>query len=319
MSSDIHGKDKQLYTVSDLLEWTPPKRLRIISNGILNVKNKMLIFGDEGSWKSVLALHTAHSISRGSPWLGFKTYPCNVLRLQVELPMYTDRARIEKYCLASKEIYIARHKDNIPEPDLEAAANHYAYPYNAINRTEQFIHIDEVSGWESLRKNIETCIMFLPEAPLVVILDPLYKMFNRDLNNEQDLKVLLDKADIVMEDFSKYVPGISFIIIHHTRKSKAGEYGQTADMGIQDASNSRSLVKWVDTAIRVYPEPHDKTRTKVKMVFLKHRNAETVLPEVRIRWDRLTLHPQILGRDYPLMEEDENLEERGEYGITALE
>ena len=97
--SDIHEKDKQLYTIQDLLDWTPPPNYRIISGGVLNVKNRMLIFGDEGSWKSMLALHTAHCISRGSRWLGFRTNPCNVLRLQVELPMYTDRDRIEKYCI----------------------------------------------------------------------------------------------------------------------------------------------------------------------------------------------------------------------------
>ena len=220
--SDIHDKDKHLYTIQDLLSWTPPKNYRIISGGVLNVKNRMLIFGDEGSWKSMLAMHTAHCISRGSKWLGFFTNPSNVLRLQVELPMYMDRERANKYCIGSKQIYLA--KDNHKEvtsaelDQLDNRATEYAYPL-VINRTEQFIHIDESSGWESLRKNILTCVSSLPQLPLVVILDPLYKMFNRNLSNEEDVKPMLDKMDLIMEDLSNISQGISFIIIHHTRKA----------------------------------------------------------------------------------------------------
>ena len=96
--SDIHSKSHHLYTISDLINWQPPHYTSIIHSGILNVKNRMLIFGDEGSWKSILVLHTAHSIARGSRWLGFDTTACNVLRLQAELPMYIDRERTVKYC-----------------------------------------------------------------------------------------------------------------------------------------------------------------------------------------------------------------------------
>ncbi|KKK86292.1 hypothetical protein LCGC14_2764680, partial [marine sediment metagenome] len=160
--SDIHERDRQLFTTSDLLSWAPPKQYRIISGGILNVKNRMLLFGDEGSWKSILAVHTAQCLARGSRWLGFYTYPANVLRLQIELPMYMDRERLEKYCISSKQIYLARDSHNSITAEqldrLDLKATEWAYPENAINRTEQFIHIDESSGWESLRRNIMNCI-----------------------------------------------------------------------------------------------------------------------------------------------------------------
>ncbi len=45
-SSELHSRDKQLYTISDLLSWTPPAITRIISDGVLNIRNKMLIFGE---------------------------------------------------------------------------------------------------------------------------------------------------------------------------------------------------------------------------------------------------------------------------------
>ncbi len=320
--SDLHDKDRQLYTIQDLLAWTPPPHYRIISGGVLNVKNRMIIFGDEGSWKSMLALHTAHCISRGSHWLGFYTYPANVLRLQVELPMYTERERIDKYCKWSKQIYLAKDgHQNVTSAELDSLDNRatdYAYPL-VINRTEQFIHIDESSGWESLRRNIQMCIVELPPMPLVVILDPLYKMFNRNLSEETDVKPMLDKIDLVMEDASKDIPGVSFIIVHHTRKTKMDESGRPIAMGSQDATGSRALLRWADTILRIDPDPSDPTMTKVNATFTKHRNAEDVLPALIIRWNRDTLHPQILSRKLPIYEEDEELESRGELDLEKLE
>ena len=319
--SSIHDKDKQLYTIQDLLSWTPPPNRRIISEGVLNVKNRMIIFGDEGSWKSMLALHTANCISRGSKWLGFRTNPSNVLRLQVELPMYTDRERVEKYCLGSKQIYLAkanRYEITPTDPDiLDEKATNYSYPI-VINRTEQFIHIDESSGWESLRKNIYLCISELSPLPLVVILDPLYKMFNRNLSEETDVKPMLDKIDMIMEDASASIPGVSFIIIHHTRKSIT-DAGKPISMGSQDATGSRSLVRWADTVLRIDPDPYDATMTKVKAAFTKHRNAEDTLPSLLLRWNRDTLHPQILSRMMPKYEEEEEMDIRGELDIGQLE
>lgn len=320
--SEVHDKDKQLYTLADLIDWQPPKNYRIISDGILNTKNRMIIFGDEGCWKSILALHTSNCIARGSRWLGFYTFPANVIRLQVELPMYMDRDRIQKYCLSSKQIYLSKdgHKEAVAEQlvQLDNLSNIYAYPENIVNRTEQFIHIDESSGWESLRRNILTCITELPNLPLVVILDPLYKMFNRNISDETDVKPLLDKIDLIMED-TKSIPGLSFIIIHHTRKSKTDETGRPISMGSQDATGSRALLRWADTILRIDPDPSDQTHTRVRATFTKHRNAEGILPTIILKWDKNTLHPQILGRITPNYEDSEEMELRGGYGLESLE
>ena len=317
--SDIHDKDKHLFTTSDLLEWKPPHYTRIISSGILNVKNRMIIFGDEGSWKSILALHTGHCIARGSRWLGFKTYPSNVLRLQVELPMYIDRERLEKYCIGSKDIYMARDgRTDVSSAELDKLdmkATVYAYPDNYVSRTEQFLHIDESIGWESLLRNIRLLVSCMPEAPLIIILDPLYKMFNRDINEETDVKPLLDKVDLIMEE----VNNASFIIVHHTRKSKTDGSGVPIAMGSQDATGSRAWMRWADTILRIDPEPGDRTMTKITATFTKHRNADRILPTIRLRWDRDTLHPQILQTIFPKQEDEGETELRGESGLAMLE
>ena len=322
MPSPIHEKDKHLFTVSDLLDWQPPHYTRIISSGVLNTKNRMIIFGDEGSWKSILALHTGHCIARGSRWLGFRTYPSNVLRLQVELPMYIDRERLEKYCAGSKQIYLAKdgHKE-VASADLDkldTKATTYAYPPYYVSRTEQFIHIDEAIGWESLLRNIRLCVAEMPAAPLVVIIDPLYKVFNRDISSEVDVKPLLDKIDLIMED-AQAIAGVSFIIVHHTRKAKTDEGGLPISLGSQDATGSRAWMRWADTVLRIDPEPNDRTMTRVTATFTKHRNADDVLPVIRIKWNRDTLHPQILHRIMPKYEDEEEMEIRGNLNLAQLE
>ena len=163
MPSNIHNVDKRLYTLQDLADWTPPPITRIISGGLLNLHGKMIIFGGEGTWKSMLAQHLVHSLARGSEWLGFRTTRCNVFKLQVELPQYEDRDRMMQYAEGSKRIYMAKFPSGSnPTPTefdtIERAAIDYAWPPNIIYRTEQFIHIGLSSGFEDLRKNLITCI-----------------------------------------------------------------------------------------------------------------------------------------------------------------
>ncbi len=320
MSSELHSHDKQLYTIPDLLSWTPPSITRIISDGVLNIRNKMLIFGDEGSWKSMLALHTSHCLARGTTWLGFRTTPSNTLKLQVELPLYMDRARVEKYCNGSKSIYLSKYTQSSPDR-LEELSSQYAYPPGVVNRTEQFLHIDESSGFESLKRSVESCISYLPAAPLVIILDPLYKMFNRNLSDEQDVKPMLEKFDILMEDLgNRSGIGISTIIIHHTRKAITNEKGTPLSLGSQDATGSRALVRWADTVLRIDPALGDETKTRVNLTFTKHRNAEALLPLITLRWDKDTLHPRILSRRRPIDESEENeLEIRSDLDLSTLE
>ena len=321
MPSELHdhSKGKHLYTVSDLLEWKPPPVYRLIYDGILNAQNRMFIFGDEGSWKSMLALHTSHCLSRGSNWLGFRTNPCNVYKLQVELPMYMERLRVEKYCLGSEKIFRARHTpENSTTEAFDAydkAALTYAYPTNAVNRTEQFINIDESFGFQSLKEDIETCITEFPERPLIVILDPLYKMFNRDLSSESDVKPLLDKLDILMSQLD-----FSIIIVHHSRKAITDESGLTVGKGSQDSFGARAWSWWADTILRIDLAEADSTSTRVNLNFTKHRNADRLLPSLSIRWDKDTLHPRILNRHIPTdPAQDEEIEVRGDLDYAQLE
>lgn len=321
--SPIHLEDNNLYTLSDLSLWTPPKVTRIIHGGLLNFRNKMIIFGAEGSWKSMLGVHLSNCLARGSDFLHFHTSRCNVLRLQVEMPMYTDMERLDKYSEGSRLIYMARSAKTggSAEPDdldkAEEVARRYAWPDNIVSRTEQFIHLDELFGRKSLIKNIGTCQAYLPDLPLIVVIDPLYKVFGRNINDQENMAALLTELDRAMNDYN-----FTIVIIHHARKSQSvrDQYGglSIANMGSEDATGSRYLINWADTILRVDPKLEDKTKTHVTLSFTKHRNAERVVPEFKVRWHRDSLHPEILQAISP-QDDSEFQEIRGAFDYARLE
>jgi RecA-family ATPase len=323
--SSIHLKDNSLYSISDLQEWKPPSITRIISKGILNVGNRMIIFGDEGSWKSILTNHTAHCLATGTSWLGWHTTRCNVFRLQVELPMYSDRERTLKYCEGAKQIYISKHRSEYTDESsnqnsslLYTRAMQFAYPPNIISRTEHYVHFDESFGIESLKKNIEHCITNLERLPLVLILDPLYLLVGGNTNDTTEMRRFLDNINTIIADYERKGFSLAVILIHHSRKSHTDETGAAQNMGSQDATGTRAFSYWADTIIRL--DLSNKNSCRVHFAFTKHRNAEEELPALDIRWHRDTLHPQVTNRILAHDELDEEERDiRSESDYTLLD
>ena len=311
MPSIIHSRDSSLYSVSDLLQWQPPPVTRIIDKGIFNVGNKMLIFGDEGSWKSILTIHTAVCLANGTDWFGYSTTQCNLLKIQVELPQYSDRNRIEKYLLGHKRILEAkllpRCKDDAERLSAHSFIKAQLELPNMINRTDHFLHIDELAGIESLKRNIELCLINLPSRPLVIILDPLYMIVGGDPNKNDDMKRLLQNIDLAVSDYERKGFSISTIIIHHMKKPDVDNTGRTVNGGSNDQSGTRDFQKWADTIIRLDLDINNSKRIGFR--FTKHRNAEEDLYDFEIKWNRDTLHPQVTNRfiRHDPKEEDEAL------------
>lgn len=290
---------KELYTLSDLDNWTPPKVYRVIDEGVLNVQGKLLIFGAEGSWKSMLALHLSHALATGGKWLGFSTSRCNVVRIQVEMPMYQDKVRTDKYRMGTVQVYVAKHtpqgfsNEQLSKVEEDAAA--YSAPSNVVSANIPSIHIDESFGRKKIIDYVGICKAYLPDLPIVVILDPLYKTIGKDIN---DQTVMGNTLNFLDEDMRTY--DFTMVIVHHARKSQPMKdmFGRLtiANMGSEDATGSRYIANWADTILRVDPNLSDKTDTHYNLLFTKHRYAEDILPEVKLRWNKTTLHPQILSR-----------------------
>lgn len=320
MPSEIHKLDRDLYTIQDLVDWKPPPIQHLIW-GVLDIGGKFQIFGNEGSWKSTSALHLAHAVASGNKWLGFKTSPANVIYLTAEGGRAATRNRAIKYCAGTKAIYLA--KPGIV-PNEKERADKLSYPTNVVIRYVDTLHLDEQSGIASLRKNIDTLIMNCPAIPILVIIDPLYRMFRHDLTVAKDVTHFIENMDILLTDYNEerqgYQKQLAIVVVHHPRKPGADKDGNVIRHGSDESFGAKELSWWFDTILNMNLDESDKTKTKVDLEFTKHgRNTEGYLPEyIQLRWDKSTLHPLITVRRMPSFPEDE-VELRGQSLLERLE
>jgi RecA-family ATPase len=307
MPSDIHSKSKgRLLNISDLKDYKPPPARHLIHGGLLNVGSRFIIFGDEGTYKSALAVHAGFSLARESQWLKFGTSQCNILYVQGEMSMAQTKERIDQYCAGSKQIYLAR-PSNVPNE--EERAEKYAYPPNFITETlTQDISLDTPNGYQFLRGELEMMVTELPEHPIVLIADPLFKLYRYDLVKEEDMKALTTNLDRLIKDttlFSHH-PGMAVVICHHTRKSQVDKEGNTIQApGSMEMFGSAHLKWWADTIIRTSLDDNDETDSTIHVTFTKHRLAKYPPPKrIDLYWDRDTFHPYITNVIKPKRPED---------------
>jgi len=321
LPSELHRTDKDLYTLEDLAEWKPPPIRSIIWDGVLDVGHRLQIFGDEGSWKSMLALHMAYCVAGGHRWLGFKTSPANVLYIQGEMGMNSVRTRTLKYCEGTKRIFLAKPAQ---VPNEEERAEEIAYPSNVTTHVTDFLHLDEKAGVTSLRRMLDTIIMFSPNLPIVLIIDPLYKMFHHDLTVGKEVTYFCENMDMLLHDYNLEKDGfrrqLALVYVHHSRKAGIDEAGNRTHQGSEDSFGAKQLAWWSDGIINSALDEKDETKTTVILTFTKHgRDAEGFLPKlIRLRWHKETLHPLITHRIMPKFPEDE-LELRGDIELSQLE
>jgi len=296
MSSDISARSKgRLLNIRDLREYKPPPARHLIHSGILNIGSRLIIFGDEGTFKSALAVHAAFSLARASKWMGFSTSQCNILYIQGEMSLSMTKERIEQYCEGSKAIYLARPAK---VPNEAQRAEEFAYPPNIIMETlVQDVSLDTQNGYQFLRSELELMITELPEHPIILIVDPLFKLFRYDLVKEEDMKVLTSNLDKLMRDVELFRshPGMAVIIVHHTRKAQVDKDGNIlVSPRSMDMFGSGHLKWWADTIIRSDLDEKDETDSSIRLTFAKHRIARYPPPKrIDLYWDRDTYHPFI--------------------------
>jgi len=321
LPSNIHNRDKDLYTARDLTEWKPPPTRHIIWDGVLDVGHRLQLFGDEGSWKSMSVLHMAYSIATGHRWFGFYTSPANVIYIQGEMGLLSVRNRTTKYCEGTKKIYLAKPGD-VPL-ELERAEA-LAYPPNVYTQVIQFLHLDEQAGIASLRRKIDEVIIESEALPIVLILDPLYRMFHHDLVVAKEVNYFCENMDLLLHDYNQVRNGVlqqlALVFVHHSRKTGTDSDGNKVSQGSDESFGAKQLSWWSDAIINTSLSEDDETMTSMNITFTKHgRDAEGLLPKlIKARWNKDTLHPRILQRVMPHYPEDE-IELRGDSLLQTLE
>ena len=256
--------------IQQLLSWQPERQNPIIDGGILLPETRLMIFGQAKSWKSMLALHTAFSIANGTSWFGYKTVKAAALKIQVELPKAFDKERVEKY-----------------------ARSIQSYPPNIYFVTpKERMKLDTTIGISVLNKNIDELKRRCPDYHPVIILDPLYKMMAGHISDEYDVKKFQDNLDETKEKYH-----CTFIIIHHSRLTRVDSSGVVIDLGAEESMGSSYWNNWCDTMIRAkLLDPFTEKRT-MEISFELTRNAQILLPNFEIQWDRANLQPTVTKRD----------------------
>ena len=234
-------------STASLLSWQPPKIKQIIEEGLLYPGGRLLIFGKYGSWKSMVAIHTAFVLAKGEDWFRYKTIRSKVMAVQIEVPKFAFQERIMSYLENN------HYKDNTV-PNL--------YWVN-----EPIIKLDTPLQAKLLEREIDRL------KPDVLILDPLYKTFTHNAADNVDVQRWQESVDHLA---SKYKLGI--IVLAHPKKQAQGLDEKDIDWG-DELFGGSFFNNWFDTAILIR-HSYSGPVHKLNFTFTKNpRNAKrTQLP-----------------------------------------
>ena len=187
-----------------------------IGSGLLYKQTTMFLFGRFGSFKSWLAIDLAGRVSNGLPWLGFDTVRAKVCVVNIEIPKFLYRSRVQKY------------------------VNGNGIPCNSdiLWITEHHFKLDETRTINDLK------VMLKTHKPDVLVIDPWYKTISGDISKSTEIQSILDRLDDLMANF-----GLSVVLVGHTRKPKDDI---VQDWGLELMGSSH-VQNWVDTSIAVEP------------------------------------------------------------------
>jgi hypothetical protein len=185
-----------------------------------------IVAGEPKSFKSTLVMDLALSIATGEPFLG--KYPVDksgpVLYIQNENAHWIMKDRFEKM-LKHKgvvgKIHRSKDKLNVTFPP--------AVPFYMINQQSFMLSNPEHQEYlEDLIKRMK---------PELVVLDPLYLMFDGDVASAQDLFPILQWLLYLKNTYN-----VGILVIHHYNKSGESKRGGQRMLG------STTLHGWIESA-----------------------------------------------------------------------
>jgi RecA-family ATPase len=244
-------------TISELLAWEPPRVSEIIGDGILWPGTKALMYGSFGTFKSMIAMHTGFCLTTNRRWFGHDVNRAPTMMLQLEIPKMLFKERVKKYLIGNKLL---------APPD-----------YWVI--TEPDLVLDRGYGIQAMDTLISTF------KPKVVIIDPIYKIMAGDMNNNAEVKPVLDLFDRWIKLYN-----ISIILVGHPRKPSKEELSDGLDYGGYELMGGSYWANWFDTMIKV----NASAGSTVILEYKKVRNAQIEIPAQSIRINRDTLEFSVL-------------------------
>ena len=192
-----------------------------------------IVAGEPKSFKSTLALDLCISVASGEPFHGKEVHhPGTVVYIQNENASWIMKDRMEKMT-NDKGLVGAVHRDD----SSISVTWPKDIPLHLINN-KGFLLTDPVHQ-QLFEKILDQY------KPTLVVLDPLYLMFDGDINSAKDLASTLSW---LLECRYKYNTGI--MIIHHYNKGGAA----TTTRGGQRMLGSTTLHGWIESAWYIQAE-----------------------------------------------------------------
>lgn len=229
----------------------------VIGKGVLHEGCKCLLYGPKKLGKSTVVCQFCLSMMYGEDWL--KTFSIgrgmSVLYVQSEIRDAMLWRRLSKMSAN----YIGKHKHG---------------EVVIWNTGEERIKLDTHEGAGQLYKHIEMW------RPTVVILDPLYKLISRP----GDPDCVLEWQDNIDLACNKY--GTAFMIVAHPRKPK--EEDDTSP-DTNDFYGPAWYTAWTDATIKLSRGAKDSPVDSRVLHVTDTRNAEEVIPQVTLKFNRQTL------------------------------
>lgn len=219
-------------------KWEPPYQEFLLAPGILKVRGTGILFGKEGSFKTMLGLRLATSVVEGKPWLKFNTpeHGANVLYINAEVPaeMLLDRTKaMNKGMELQGELFIWNRLDFRLDED------------KWIERLEHYIE----------KYNIK-----------LVVIDPLYQVITGILS---DPLVVVKVQNTIDRLRSKHA--VAFFLVSHARKGNKDD----PSMGEDSIYGSAYWGWWVDLKLRI---ERGEEEEDIKVMFDKTRHSKKGRP-----------------------------------------
>ena len=191
--------------------------------GIWHKGSSGVIAGEPKTFKSTLALDLAISVASGKKFLGeFEVMePGPVIVIQNENAEWVMSSRAEMMMSAKGMV------GEVTWPNITFAEEP---PIHFLNNSGYTF--DDPQDRETLEEKIKEV------HPVLIIFDPLYLMFEGDINSAQELQSLLRYLMYLTDQYKA-----SVMVIHHNKK------GGTNARGGQNMLGSTTLHGWVESAL----------------------------------------------------------------------
>lgn len=238
-------------------------KIEWLVKGFWGKKANGIVAGMPKSFKSTITTDLAISVASGRPFLG--VYPVettgNVLIIQNENAEGILNDRMHKISGAKGLGGSIKLKDDtltmeMPKKLPITFVNNQGFNLSSEDDCEEFEYL--------LQKH----------KPVLTILDPLYLMFNGDMNSAQDLNPVLNYLNQVRDKY-----GTSIMLIHHYNKGNAQG---TTQRGGQRMAGSVFLYGWIENAW--YFEKHrDEDTGFVELNFAREFRGASEYPELELQ------------------------------------